>query len=184
MYRSYLWAVGGFCAMPWIVGRLSWRPIVASTALGVSLLFLFSMERLVTMSQPVLLWEDAKEKLAERDDLPGASRIYYNLGTEYIKIDQPHKGIPELKHAIALTPEFSEAHGNLGSAYFKMAEWNLAASAFSDAIAITLRQGKAPGSKVLLGRAESLDNSGKYDLAQADYREVCRLYRRACEKVR
>jgi len=183
MYRSYLWAVGGFCALPYVVGRLTLRPTLVAAVLAASLLFLLSMERLMTMSQPVLLWEDAKEKLAAHDELPGASRIYYNLGTEYIKIDLPHKAIPELKHAIALNPEFSEAHGNLGAAYFKMSEWGLAAAAFSDAVSLATQHGKVPGSKILLGRAESYENAREADKAQADYREVCRLYKRSCDKV-
>jgi hypothetical protein len=183
LYRSYLWAGGALCAMPLVLERLSARTSIAISIVCASLLFLFSMERLVTMSHPMLLWEDAKKLLAGRNELPGAARIYYNLGTEYINVDRPDKAIPELKQAIAVSPDFSEAHGNLGVAYFKLGEWTVAATSFGEAIDIEVKNSKVPGVKHLLGRAQSYEKSGEILMSQNDYREICRLYKRSCDKV-
>jgi tetratricopeptide (TPR) repeat protein len=184
LYRSYLWAVGALVAMPWVVQLLPARAVVAAGLLGVVVFFPISMERLVTMSHPILLWEDAKQLLNGRNDLPGAYRIYYNLGTEYIKIDRPDKAIPELKLAAELTPNFAEAFGNLGSAYFKLAKWDDAVASFSQAIAVNLQKGKPAGTRNLLGRAEAYENAGDIPKSQADYQESCRIAQRGCDKIR
>lgn len=183
LYRSYLWAVGALCVLPLLLFRLPARATIAMALAGASILFLFSMERLVTMSHPVLLWEDAKRLLAGRGDLPGASRIYYNLGTEYIAIGRSDQAIPELKQSIASSPDFAEAHGNLGAAYLKQGDWATAAAAFGEAIAIEVKSGKVPGLNHLLGRAQSYENAGEITKSQNDYRESCSLYKRGCDKV-
>lgn len=183
LYRSYLWAVGALCALPLVLCRLPARAAIAISVFGASILFLFSMERLMTMSHPVLLWEDAKQLLAGRNELPGAARIYYNLGTEYINVGQPDRAILELKQSIASSPGFAEAHGNLGAAYLKMGEWVLATASFGAAIDIEMKSGKAQGVKHLLGRAQSYEKMGDTQKSQIDYREICRLYKRSCDKV-
>jgi superkiller protein 3 len=122
--------------------------------------------------------------LAGRNDLPGASRIYYNLGTEYIKIDRPDKAIPELKLAAELSPNFAEAFGNLGAAYFKQANWNAAVASFSQAIALDVQKGKPAGERNLLGRAQAYENAGDIPKSQADFQESCRLAQRGCDKIR
>jgi tetratricopeptide (TPR) repeat protein len=184
LYRSYLWAVGALVALPLVIQRVPVRAAVAMTLLGVVVLFPVSMERLATMSHPVLLWEDAKQVLAGRNELPGASRIYYNLGTEYIKTDRPDKAIPELKLSAELTPQFAEAYGNLGAAYFKLAQWNDAVAAFSQAMAINVQKGKPAGVRNLLGRAQAYENAGDIPKSQVDYQESCRVAQRGCDKMR
>jgi tetratricopeptide (TPR) repeat protein len=183
LYRSYLWAVGAFCALPLVWGRVPARTAVAVSVVGACLLFLLSMGRLASMSHPVLLWEDAKQVLAGRNDLPGAARIYYNLGTEYLRVDRPEQAVAELKQSIASSPEFAEAHGNLGATYFKQGAWVLAAQAFDRAIGIEEKAGKPPGIKHLLGRAQSRENAGEIPESQKDFRDSCRLYQQGCDKV-
>jgi tetratricopeptide (TPR) repeat protein len=183
LYRSYLWAVGALCAAPLLLARLPARLTIAVALACASVLFLFSMGRLLTMSHPVLLWEDARQVLAGRTELPGASRIYYNLGTEYIGIARPDKAIAEFKQAIASSPDFAEAHGNLGAAYLQQGEWKNAATAFGEAIDIERKNGKEPGLKHLLGRAQSYEKAAEISKSQSDYRDTCRLYKRSCDKV-
>jgi tetratricopeptide (TPR) repeat protein len=184
LYRSYLWAVGALCVLPLVLNRLPVRAVVGVTLLSMLVLFPISMERLATMSHPVLLWEDAKQVLAGRNELPGASRIYYNLGTEYTKMDRPDKAIPELKLAAQLLPNFAEAYGNLGAAYFKLGKWEDAAAYFSQAIAVDVQKGKQAGVRNLLGRAQAYENAGNIQKSQADYQESCRLAQRGCDKIR
>ena len=136
------------------------------------------------MSHPVLLWDDAAKYVDGRADLPGVSRIYYNRGTEYVKADRPDKAIPDLHTAIALTPDFPEAYGNLGGAYFKKGDWANAVTAYSQAIEVSLRKGKIPGARHYLLRAQSFENLGDTQRAQKDYRESCRVARQGCEQVR
>jgi hypothetical protein len=184
LYRSYLWAVGALVALPFALQRLPTRAVIAVALLGVLTMFPISMERLATMSHPVLLWEDAKLLLNGRNHLPGASRIYYNLGTEYIQIFRPDQAIPELKLAAELSPQFAEAFGNLGAAYFTLGKWDDAVGAFSQAITVNLQKGKPAGVRNLLGRANSYENAGDLQKSQADYKESCRVAHRGCDKIR
>jgi tetratricopeptide (TPR) repeat protein len=184
LYRSYLWAVGALVALPLVLQRLPLRTVIALALLGVLVMFPISMERLATMSHPVLLWEDAKHLLNGHNDLPGASRIYYNLGTEYIKIDRPNQAIPELKLAAQLTPQFAEAYGNLGAAYVKLGKWDDAVVSFSQAITVNLQKGKPAGVRNLLGRAQSYENAGDIQKSQLDYRESCNIGKLGCDKIR
>lgn len=183
LYRSYLWVVGVLCALPLLLERLAVRTAIVVSIIVSAFLFMLSMERLATMSHPLLLWEDARKVLAGRDNLPGASRIYYNLGTEYIQVGDPKRAIPELKSAIAVAPHFAEAYGNLGAAYVKLESWDLAASAFDEATNIELSRGKTPSAKHLLGGALSFEKIGNAAKSQLSYSELCRIYQHSCDKV-
>lgn len=184
LYRSYLWSVGALCAVPVLLRPLPPRLVMLGAAVCTLAFFPISMERLVTLSHPVLLWDDAAKYVDGRTELPGVSRIYYNRGTEYVKADMPDKAIPDLHTAIALAPHFPEAYGNLGGAYFKKGDWVKAVAAFSQAIDVSLRKGKIPGARYYLLRAQSFENLGDTQRAQKDYRESCRLARQGCEQVR
>jgi tetratricopeptide (TPR) repeat protein len=99
-------------------------------------------------------------------------------------LDRPDKAIPELKLAAELTPNFAEAYGNLGVAYFKLAKWDDAVASFSHAIAVNSQKGKPVGVRNLLGRAQAYENAGDMQKSQADYQESCRLAQRGCDKIR
>jgi len=184
LYRSYLWAVGGFCLLPVIFSRLNARisiVILISSALA---MMPISMDRLMIFSHSVLLWEDAARLLNRHDELPGAYRIYYNLGTELLKIDELDKGIANLKHSSALGKDFAEAHGNLGAGYFKKGNWQTAIVEFSSAIEMAQKSGIAPHTRFIYGRAQAFEKIGNIQKALADYQESCRLANRGCEKIK
>lgn len=184
LYRSYLWAPGAFCLLPVVLSKFKRRSAALLPVILVLTMFpLLSMDRLLTLSHPVLLWDDAEKLVKGRTDLPGVDRIYYNRGTELIHVDKPDAAIVDLKQAVALSPDFFEAHGNLGAAYFKKSDWPNAVEAFSRAIEIAKRKGKVPSPRYFHGRAQALEAMGELDKAQSDYRESCRLAKRGCEKV-
>lgn len=183
LYRSYLWAVGAFCLLPVIFAKVNVRIAALILTIIALVMFAVSMERLMTFSHPVLLWDDAEKLVKGRADLPGADRIYYNLGTELIKIDQPDQAISNLKQAIVLNKDFVEAYGNLGAAYFKKGDWQNAAASFGKAIDIAHSKGKYLNPRYIYGRAQAFENMGEMQQAQADYKESCRLGNRGCEKL-
>jgi len=182
LYRSYLWAVGAFCLLPVLFCMAEAR--IATFVLAAIALAMMpvSMERLMTFSHPVLLWEDAEKLVKGRQDLPGAYRIYYNLGTELVKIDKPDQAIADLKRAIVLSRDFSEGHGNLGAAYFKKSDWQNAVASFSKAIEIARSGGKTISSRYVYGRAMAYERMGEIEKAQADYKLGCELDSRICDK--
>lgn len=183
LYRSYLWAPGIFCLLPVVFAKLNRR--MASLILSIMALALFpmSMDRLMTLSHPVLLWDDAEKLVKGRTDLPGAARIYYNRGTEMIHIGNLDQAIADLKQATVLSPDFAEAHGNLGAAYFQKQDWPNAIASFSMALEIARSAGKSLSPRYIHGRAQAFENMGELEKAQADYRESCRLAKRGCENL-
>ena len=183
LYRSYLWAAGAFSLLPILFGGINVR--MSSFILGAIALamFLISMERLMTFSHPILLWDDAEKLVKGREDLPGAYRIYYNRGTELINIDRPDEGIADLKLAIALSKDFAEAHGNMGAGYIKKGDWQNAIISFSAAIEIARKVESYPRARYFYGRAIAFTKMGDMQKSQADYKESCALAGQGCENL-
>ncbi len=183
LYRSYLWAAGGFCLLPLIFARLDMRIatfILAAIALAMAPV---SMERLMTFSHSVLLWDDAEKLVKGRTDLPGAYRIYYNRGTELIKIDKPDMAIADFKQALALRADLAAAYGNMGTAYLKKREWRNAMESFGTAIEIADKDADPPQPRHFYGRAMAFEELGEMRQAQADYKVSCQLANKGCEKM-
>ncbi len=184
LYRSYLWAPVAFCLLPVIFAKLNGRAAAAVLSLLALTMIPLSMDRLMTLSHPYLVWDDAEKLVKGRPDLLGSFRIYYNRGTEAIHIGNLDQAVSDLKQAIALSPRFAEAHGNLGAAYFAKADWNNAAAAFGKAIAIAHEDHQAPSPRYIHGRAQAFEKLGELEKAQQDYRESCRLAKRGCDKLK
>ena len=184
LYRSYLWAPMAFCLLPLIFAKVNAR----TAALVLSLLALavipISMDRLMTLSHPFLLWDDAAKLVKNHLDLPGVSRIFYNRGTESIHLGNLDQAGVDLKQAVTLSPRFIEAHGNLGAAYFDKADWKNAVAAFGRAIEIANEDHKTISPRYIHGRAQAFEKLGEFEKAQQDYRESCRLANRGCDKVK
>ena len=183
LYRSYLWAPGAFCVLPLLISKLPWRKAAMILGLGALMLFGLSMERLMTMSRPLFIWDDAEKLVHDRPELPGAYRIYYNRGTEFLSAGMLDKALADLKLAVALNKDFPESYGNLGAAYFKTGDWKNAVSAFSTAIEVAHRGGKAVAPRIYFGRAQAYEKMGEIQKAQTDYQESCRLAQSGCDKV-
>jgi tetratricopeptide (TPR) repeat protein len=183
LYRSYLWAAGAFCLLPVLFHRLNVRMATLILSIIALAMLPISMDRLMTFSHEMLLWDDAEKLVKGRTDLPGAYRIYYNRGTELIKLNKPDLGIADLKQAIALSKDFAEGHGNLGAAYFKKGDWQNAIVSFSKAIEIYRSSGKSISPRYVYGRAQALEKIGDMQKAYVDYQASCRLGNVGCEKT-
>ena len=183
LYRSYLWAVGGFCLLPVVFAKVNGR--LASLILGIVAVAMIpiSMERLITFSHPMLLWDDAEKLVKGHNNLPGAYRIYYNRGTEQIKQNQLDLAIADLNQALALRPDFASAQGNLGAAYMKKKDWHKAVESFGKAIDITHAAGDPPNPRYHYGRAMAYEEMRNMQNAQTDYQISCRLANKGCEKL-
>ncbi|MDD2915508.1 MAG: tetratricopeptide repeat protein [Gallionella sp.] len=183
LYRSYLWAAGAFCLLPVVFARVNARTASLILAIIALAMLPVSMERLMTFSHPVLLWDDAEKLVKERTDLPGAYRIYYNRGTELVKIDQPDKAIADFKQAIALRADFPAAYGNMGSAYLKKMDWQNAVISFNTAIEIADKAGAPQNPRHFYGRALAYEEMGNTQQAINNYAISCQFASKGCEKL-
>ena len=183
LYRSYIWVIGGFCVFPALIEGVDIRKLIIFGSSIVFFLFGFSMERLVTMSHPLLVWDDAEKLIQNHTHLSGAYRIYNNRGTELLKIDQTDRAIADFNLAMKLSGEYAEARGNIGMAYLKKQEWEKSSTSFSRAIKIRQMSGKAVDPYYYFGRAHAYEGWGHLPDAKADYEVSCRLARLGCEKL-
>lgn len=184
LYRSYLWAVGAFCAVPVVLSRVNGRVAGMVLIPVAGVMFLVSMERLMTLSQPVFIWDDAEKLVKDRQDVPGAYRIYYNRGTEWLNFGNADQAVKDFKQAIALNKNFPEAYGNLGAAYFNKDDWKNAIDGFTAAIDLAQTLGKSLSPRYVYGRAQAYEKMGETKKAQADYRVSCSFSKRGCDKIR
>ncbi len=175
LYRSYIWALGGVIILPLLLMQLNARLTLMMSVLVAATLFMVSMERLAIFSHPILLWEDAEKLVGDRQSLPGVSRIYYNLGTEWLKVDKYDKAIVNLETATRLRPRFSEAFGNLGATYLKTGQNDQAISAFTRAITLDQEKKASTNYKYYYGRASAFEAKKKYYEALVDYKVSCLL---------
>lgn len=183
LYRSYLWAAGACCLLPALLDKLDKRIasiIVTAVALA---MFPISMERLITFSHPLLLWDDAEKLVKDRLELPGVYRIYYNRGTELVKVAKNDLAVKDLTLATTLNPDWPFSYNNLGSAYIKKGEWRAGADAFTKAIEIADRKKMGKNPKAYYGRARAYEAMGESDKAKRDYQVSCRLDKMGCEKL-
>ena len=183
LYRSYLWAVGACCLLPVVFSKVNARKASFILTVIALSMFVISMERLITFSHPVLLWDDAEKLVRGHDDLPGAYRIYYNRGTELIKMGRPDQAIADLKQSIALSRDSAEAHGNLGVAYLNKKDWQNSILSFSKSIEISDKAGKPPNPRFIYGLALAFEGIGDMQRAQANFKASCRMARRGCDKL-
>jgi hypothetical protein len=183
LYRSYLWMLGALCALPVILQRLPYRYALALSLAAVITLVPISLERLLTMASPILLWDDAAKLVDEKTEPIGAARIYYNRGTEYLKGGWADKAISDLQRAATLRPDFWEAYNNLAYAYYKNHDWSHSEQAYTHALSIAAKRGLEVTVPILNQRAGVYELLGEVDKAQAGYRQSCQMMKLSCDKV-
>lgn len=183
LYRSYLWAAGAFCLLPVIFTKCNVRMAAGILAVIALAMLPISMERLMTFSHPVLLWDDAEKLVKGHTDMPGAHRIYFNRGTELVKIEKYDLAIADFKQAIALADGYADIYGNMGAAYLRKGDLQNAAVSFNTAIDLLHQMDSPPNPHFIYGRALVFEKMGEMQKAQADFKVTCQLAKRGCEKL-
>lgn len=138
LYRSYLWAI----ALPGLVVLLliDLRPIT-SYAIGAVLVLLFagmSVERVLSMRDPLHVWSDAiaKVRLDAPPEAVGRWRPFVNRGAVYLENFAPRPALADFDRAEALGEPTGMAQFNRGNALVLMERPGQAVRAFN------LAQGK------------------------------------------
>jgi len=119
LYRSYLWALGLLAMLAGMLAKANLRPrylLPPFAMLILPLLFFLSHNRLQSLEDEYALWHDAANKLTT-PDVAGAERIYYNLGIQRIKRNQPEAALVEMNRVVSLIPHSHEGYIGRGKAY-------------------------------------------------------------------
>jgi hypothetical protein len=181
LYRSYLWMAGAFAALPFLCQKLTAKQ--AAITLGLVALFMMPLSwlRLTTFSHPLLLWDDAARLIENTDEkFVGFDRIFYNRGTELIKVKHYSEAIEDLGKAIEIKSYYAGyAYGNRGSAYLESQQFLLALNDFNKAIELIPKV-----SRSYLGKARALEALNQYTAAEQAYKQACSLgIPSACQKT-
>lgn len=123
LYRSYLWAVGGFACLPVICVYLN-RRLAMYFFTGVALLMVpLSLERLGTFASPILFWEDAAKLLQGKQEIPsGAERVFNNLGNAYASYSFHKQALASYEQTIRIEPQLFQPWLNMGRVYDQLGE--------------------------------------------------------------
>lgn len=166
LYRSYLWAPGFVCVAVAALSRLTRRATVAAGMAALAALAFLAHGRLVTFSDPLLLWEDAAAKLPETP-VPWGSRTLYGLGREYLYAGRPDEALATAERCVRLYPRTVQCIYARGAVRLQRREFALAADDLRGALAMEPRAGIVHHR---LGLA--LECQGKVDAARASYRQA------------
>jgi tetratricopeptide (TPR) repeat protein len=115
------------------------------------------------------------EQIAAKGDA-AAPELYYQRATEYRVLRELNKAQADLEKAIAIAPEFVEAHEDLGRILQQRGEHRLAIASLGRAIATSTTDREKATS--LAVRAEILADAGKPKEALADCQAALETYRR------
>ena len=125
LYRSYLWGPGVVCIVVAVLSRLPRRGALAAGLLACAALAYAAHDRLVTFSNPVLLWEDAVAKLPERA-VPWGSRTLYQAGHEYLYAGRPAKAIEVAERCATQYPKAMHCAYALGAIHLHLEHFEAA----------------------------------------------------------
>lgn len=169
IYRSYLWAPGVGIAVAAALDAVGTRLALTAFALLCPLLLYQAHDRLVTLSDPLLLWEDAAAKLSDAP-VPWGSRVLYNLGREYLYAQQPDKALATADRCMATYPRAHHCVYARGAILFQGGKYE---QALTDFLAAGVIDPKSGITQHRIGLA--LEKLGRMDDAKERYRKAWTL---------
>ena len=184
LYRSYLWAAGAMFALPVLLKNVTKAQACLVVPIVSIFLSILSMERLATLSNQILIWEDAKKLLVGKEQIKGAERIYYNLGRHLLIANMYSESEKNTKKAIEIDENFAQAHGLLGAVYNATQQWDKAIFEYNISRDINASRNEPVSPIYLMGRARAYEGLGNSQLAIRDYFDACGIDIRACDHLK
>ena len=182
LYRSYLWMAGAFAALPFLCQKLNAKQAAITLTCVAVFMMPLSWLRLTTFSHPLLLWDDAAQKVENGNEkLLGIDRILYNRGSELVRVKHYAEAVEDLTKVIDSKGYYvGYAYQNRGSAYLENGQYLLALSDITKALEL-LSVNKV---KLYLGKARALEGLNDKTAAMEAYKQACTLGSSiACQKM-
>ena len=169
LYRTYLWfpVLGALAGMA--LYRLNTRVALALGLVTVCVLVSLSWNRLHTMSDTLLMWEDAA-KLLVRGDEPGAGRIYYNRALALSAKGRKAEALADMDRVVKLHPKLAPVYYARALVNFDLKRYSEAMQDLNTSIALDPKRSSA-----YLARAITLKRLGREVEALPDLRKSCEM---------
>lgn len=169
LYRAYLWfpVIGAVAALA--LNRARARVVLALGLTTVCVLVSLSWNRLHTMSDTLLLWEDAA-KLLVRGDEPGAGRIYYNRAVALLGKGHKEEALADMDRVVRLHPKLAPVYHTRARAKFELKRYSEAMRDLDASISLDPKR-----AEVYYSRAITLKRLGREDDALLDFQKGCEM---------
>jgi len=169
MYRSYLWfpIFGALFALA--LYRLNTRVLIVLSVVMACVLVPLSWNRLYSMSDALVLWEDAARLLVSGNEL-GAGRIYYNRALALSEKGRKAEAEADLDRVIILHPRFAPVYYARANVRFELARHADAMQDLEEAIALN-----PDSAGYYLARAKVLTRMGRGEQAVPDLQKSCEM---------
>jgi hypothetical protein len=167
LYRAYLWfpVFGALVAL--VLSTLNARFAIGLVLVMTCVLVPLSWNRLHTLSDPLLMWEDAA-KLLRHDDAPGAGRIYYNRALALLGKGRNEDALADMNRVVKLHPKLEPIYYTRARVYFALKRYAEAIDDLNTSIVINPKR-----SSVYYTRAITLKRLGRDDEALQNLRKSC-----------
>jgi hypothetical protein len=169
LYRGYLWfpMFGVMAAM--VLYRLTLRRLLALSIAIVCVLLPLSWNRLQTLSDPLLLWNDAAKLLVHGNE-PGAGRIYYNRALALLDHNRREEALSDIDRVVTMHPKLAPVYGARARIRFELKHFPQALQDSNHAIALDAKR-----AEFYLVRGLTLKQMGRDDEAFSDFQQGCDL---------
>jgi tetratricopeptide (TPR) repeat protein len=169
LYRAYLWFPVFSVIVPLAISHFSLRAASVSVVVIVCAFVPLSWNRLTSLSESLLAWNDAA-KLLVRGDEPGAGRIYYNRARALSAKGRKEEALRDMDRVVVLHPRLAPTHVSRGKLLFDLKRYNEALDELNIAIDLDAGQGG-----YYFARAAILRRLGRDRGALWDIRKSCEL---------
>ncbi len=169
LYRTYLWFPVLGAAIALALCRLNMK---ATLVIGLALVCIFvplSWNRLHTMSDTLLLWEDAAKLLVSGEE-PGAGRIYYNRATALSAKGRNEEALADMDHVISLHSKLAPILHARGRMLFGLRRYADAERDMTGAIKLDPNR-----ASFYADRGMTLMRLGRNDEALGDFQKSCEM---------
>lgn len=169
LYRAYLWFPVFAVLVPLALERI--RPWVAGAAVAaiVCTFVPLSWNRLTSLADPLIAWNDAA-KLLVRGDEPGAGRIYYNRAQALAAKGRREEALQDVNRVVVLHPRLAPVHAARARILFELKRDNESLREINIALDLDAKR-----SDYYLGRGAILRRLGRVGDALADTRKSCAM---------
>lgn len=161
LYRSYIWAPGYILMLAALACFLSVRRAMIAGVFFLAGGVLLAHERLESLESELSAWNDAAAKI-ESTEVPGAARIFFMRGRNYMKEKQFDQAIADFTISEQQHPSASEIFYHRGLAYFGLKKFETALEDFDRAVKLNRTYGAAH-----YARGAALEALGCLDAAYA-----------------
>lgn len=176
LYRAYLWIPLLFLLVPvltnWLPEKIFWVLVI-----GVCIAFAAaSRDRLESFSSAFEIWNDAVQKLPDREGVPGVERAYFNRGNEYVALRNVPAAIEDYTRAIEINPNLSALYLNRAYAFWQNHNFSRAEQDADAAIRLDTASAQAYYLRGLINQ-----KGGNLEVAIRDFEKACRFaFHAAC----